>query len=126
MRRVRWRFILFWAALFLFWYTFPVEGYEEEIALKVTPKVQIAPLGKRGAVKAMWKIPYHEANVYYSFAYAGTETGSTIRSMDEHSPVHYERVIELPPGNYVFQACVVRNERPKPKTYCSSDEVEVR
>lgn len=126
MRKVRWHFILFWVALFVFWYTFPTEGYEGEITLKVTPKIQIAPLGKRGTVRAAWRIEPNEANVYYSFAYAGPEEGSTLRSMDQHSPIHYERLIELPPGQYVFVACVVRNERPKPKTHCANTEAEVR
>jgi hypothetical protein len=128
MRKVRIHFILFWVALFCFLYFTPTEGrgYEGEIALKVSPKIQIAPLGKRGTVRASWRIPENEANVYYSFAYAGAEEGSTLRSMDEHSPVHYERFVEIPPGLYIFQACVIRNERPKPKTYCASDEVEVR
>lgn len=126
MRKVRWRFVLFWVALFLFFYFAPTEGYEGEITLKVTPKIQIAPLGKRAPVRAMWRIEPHEANVYYSFAYSGPEEGSTLRSMNEYSETTYERLVELPPGSYAFQACVIRNVRPKPKSYCASDSVEVR
>lgn len=126
MKKVRWHFVLFWVALFTFWYTASTEGQEQPITLKVTPKVQIAPLGKRATVRASWRIEPNDLNIYYSFAYSGTETGSTLRSMNEHSEIHYERFVEIPPGQYVFQACVIRNERPKPKTYCADTEVEVR
>lgn len=30
MRKVRWHFILFWVALFFFWYTWPTEGYAQD------------------------------------------------------------------------------------------------
>jgi hypothetical protein len=126
MKNVRFNTILFWTALFFFWYTWRTEGYEKEIELQITPKVQIAPLGKRGTVRASWKIQPNEANVYYSFAYSGAEEGSTLRSMNEYSEIHYERFIELPPGQYLFVACVIRNERPKSKTYCAKDTAEVR
>lgn len=124
--KVRWKVVAFWVLLFTFWYTAPTEGEGEPIKLGVTPKVQIAPIGKRGYVRATWKIEPHEDNAYYSFAYSGTEEGSTLRSMDEYSTIHYERLLELPPGHYTFQACVIRKEKPKPKTYCSSDEAEVK
>lgn len=130
MKKVRWHFILFWVALFTFWYCAPTEGKatsnEDAITLKVTPKIQIAPLGRRAKVRAAWRIEPNEANVYYSFAYSGTQEGSTLRSMNEYSEIHYEQILELPPGNYIFQACVIRNERPKPKAYCSQAEAEVR
>lgn len=132
MRKIRWHFILFWVALFVFFYFAPTEGAQKGVAdvppitIKVTPKIQIAPLGKRGTVRVAWRIEPNEANVYYSFAYSGPEEGSTLKSMDEFSAIHYERFVELPPGKYVFQACVVRNERPKPKTYCADDEAEIK
>jgi hypothetical protein len=124
--KIRWRFVAFWVMLFTFWYTAPTEGEGEPIKIGVTPKISIAPLGKRGHVRASWRIEPSELNAYYSFAYTGTEEGSTLRSMDEFSPIHYERLLELPPGQYIFQACVVRNERPKPKTYCASEQAEIR
>lgn len=125
---VNWRRVAFWVALFCGVYFAPTEGAENPVSLKVTPKIQIAPIGKRGYVKAMWKIQLDERNLYYSFSYAsptGGDEGSTLKKMDEYSTIHYERVIELPAGQYVFQACVVRDEG-KPKTYCASDEAEVR
>lgn len=124
--KVRWRFVTFWVLLFTFWYTAPTEGESKAITIGVTPKISIAPLGKRGNVRATWRIEPSEDNAHYSFAYSGTEEGSTLRSMDEFSPIHYERLLELPSGQYIFRACVVRNERPKPKTYCAEAEAEIR
>lgn len=129
MKKVRWHFILFWVALFTFWYTAPTEGMEEPITIQVSPRISVAPAGKRVRVRAAWKIAPHEENVYYSFSYSsltGATSGSSMKKMDEYSSIHYERFVDLPVGEYIFQACVVRNERPKPKTYCADTTAEVR
>ena len=124
MRPIHWKRIVWITTFFLLWWI--GLGATSNVALDIYPKVGMAPLGKRAAFRVRWRIERHEDNRGWSVACISEDYySSSHRQMDGNSPITYERIIELPSGYYVLEACVYRLKEKETETFCDRKELEV-
>lgn len=141
---VNWKWVAFWATLFLVFYAFPTEGQDQDkpltgkpIVLHV-PKVAVTSTHEgRTTIKVEWRIARHPDNRQWAFSYYSEEgdKGSSQGSMSGGgSPVTYpictmqnERPCfrEVSPGLYHFSACVYRVTDEKVVSFCDRRTLQV-
>jgi hypothetical protein len=102
---------------------------DSPITLQVSPKVALATPGNRVLITAKWRVERHPDNRFRSLAWGSPfgEIGSDLRQMDgEQEAVAYQNQVEIPQGDYLFEACVYRTTEGKNLRFCDQKPVVVQ
>lgn len=118
------RFQLPAALLIIACCTGSAKASDDEVRLMLYPR-QILYYRYPTYIRASWWIAIHAENRWWSLAWASQTgvSGSTWGQMDgEDSPQHFQRMIEVETGFYVFECCVYRTTRQR---FCDVQQAEV-